>query len=367
MPFNPVPSSAADPTSAFYYAFQWDKRAIQADKAWQAGYLGSPDVRIAIIDTGIDPVHPELAGLIDASRSVSFCPDETPFVQQEFPGYPAWTDLYGHGTFVAAITSSNSDLLAGVASHSSLMAIKALGILPCHWSGTIRGIYYAADHGADVINISSGALVRRHLSARNFRLYHLAVQYALVKGVSAVVVAAGNSAVDLDHSVDLASAYCDVAGVICVSATGPTDSGPLYVGPFQNVDASAFYTNFGMSAIDVAAPGGNLAFDSQGNIVGDSWVFSACATTDRWFDNDGNIVPGFCTSLGITTAGSIGTSFAAPHVSGLAALLVSQLGRGHAAQVNAAIGNSADDLGKPGIDPYYGRGRINVARALGLQ
>lgn len=95
-------------------------------------------------------------------------------------------------------------------------------------------------------------------------------------------------------------------------------------------------------------------------------MFSTCATTDREFEVNGNIVPGFCTSNGITTAGEQGTSFAAPHVAGLAALLMSQLGHGKFAQAQAAIENSADDLGKPGVDPFYGKGRINVARTLGI-
>ncbi len=368
LPQNPLPTSASQPEAAIFYPFQWDKRAIGADRAWRAGFLGSPDVGLAMIDTGIDPTHPELVGLIDASRSISFCPAETPIVAQQFPGYPAWTDLVGHGTFTAAIASSHSDLLAGVTSRTTLMAIKALGIVPCRASSIFRGIIYAADHGADVINISAGsAFPFPRASSKNFTHYdHLAVQYALVKGVSAVVVAAGNSSLDFDHSGNLENEFCDVPGVICVSATGPTDSGPLLLGPFQNIDAPAFYTNFGVSAIDVAAPGGNISFDSQGNIVGISWVFSACATTDREFDASGNLIPGFCTGNGITTAGEIGTSFAAPHVAGLAALLVSQLGHGKSAQVRAAIDNGADDRGKPGVDPYYGHGRINVARALGL-
>jgi len=366
---NPVPASASQPDAAIFYPYQWDKRAISADRAWQSGFHGSPNVRVAMIDSGIDPTHPELTGLIDASRSTSFCPGETPIVAQEFPGYPAWTDLVGHGTFTAAIVSSNSNLLAGVTSRTTLMAIKALGIVPCRASSIFRGIIYAADHGADVINISAGSpFPFSRASSKNFPHYdHLAVQYALVKGVSAIVVAAGNSALDFDHNGNLTSEFCDVPGVICVSATGPTDSGPGYLGPFTNVDAPGFYTNFGMSAIDVAAPGGNLSFDSSGNILGAGWVFSACATTDRMFDAGGNIVPGFCTGNGITTAGAIGTSFAAPHVSGLAALLVDLLGHGKSAQVRAAIENSADDLGKPGSDPYYGKGRINAARALGLQ
>lgn len=365
---GPRPASATDPTSAVFYPFQWDKRAIHADRAWQAGFHGSPDVRIAMIDTGIDPTHPELAGLIDTSSSISLCPNENPLVQQEFPGYPAWTDLYGHGTATAAVASSNSNLLAGVTSRTTLIAIKALGVVPCRASSVLLGILYAADHGADVINISAGAPPISRQASRNFlRVDHLVVQYALKKGVSAIVVSAGNDAIDLDHAGNVVAELCDVPGVICVSATGPTNSGPDYIGPFANVDAASFYTNFGASAIDVAAPGGNLAFDGAGNIIGDSYIFTACATTDRAFDIGGNLVPGFCTSNGITTAGGIGTSFAAPEVSGLAALLVSRFGHGQAAQVRAAIENSADDVGKPGVDPFYGKGRINVARALGLE
>ena len=368
VPAGPRPSSATDPESAVFYPFQWDKRAIHADRAWQAGFHGSPDVRLAIIDTGIDPTHPELTGLIDTGSSISLCSNETPLVQQQFPGYPAWTDLYGHGTATAAIASSNSNLLAGVTSRTTLIAIKALGIVPCRASSIFLGIIYAAQHGADVINISAGNSPFLRATSKNFVHFdHLAVQYALQKGVSAVVVAAGNEAFDFDHAGNLTEEFCDVPGVICVSATGPTNSGPEYLGPFANVDSSSFYTNYGVSAIDVAAPGGNLSFDNAGNIIGDSYIFTACATTDRQFDSGGNLVPGLCSGNGITTAGGIGTSFAAPEVSGLAALLVSQLGHGNGAQVRNAIENSADDLGKPGVDPLYGKGRINVARALGLQ
>jgi subtilisin family serine protease len=182
-----------------------------------------------------------------------------------------------------------------------------------------------------------------------------------------VVVGAGNSAIDLDHSGNGFYLLCDVPGVICVSATGPTDTGPDLLGPFVGVDEPAyFYTNFGASAIDVAAPGGNLAFDNAGNLVSLGPILGACASTDRQFDANGNIVPGVCSGGRLPFLLAIGTSASAPHVSGLAALLVSQLGRGKSAQIRAAIENSADDLGKPGVDPYYGRGRINLARALGI-
>lgn len=288
---------------------------------------------------------------------------------QQFPGYPLWTDLEDHGTHVASIAASEENLVAGVTSRSSIMAIKVNGIVPCRSSNLTRAVYFAANHGADVINLSLGspAPFRKAGQEGSLHYLHLAAQYALVKGVSAVVVAAGNDSFDFDHSGNFTEILCDVPGVICVSATGPTDSGPGLLGPFLNIDASAFYTNFGTSAISVAAPGGNLSFDSSGNIAGLSVVWGACAGTDRQFDVSGNIVPGQCSSTGFNFAIGIGTSFAAPHVSGLAALLVSQLGHGHSAQVKAAIENSGDDFGKPGTEPFFGKGRINVPRALGLE
>jgi subtilisin family serine protease len=365
------PASVADPTTAIAYPYQWNMRVIEADQAWAAGYLGSPDVRIAIIDTGIDPTHPDMAGMIDPSRSISLCPAEDALVAQEFPGYPLWTDLNTHGTWVASMAASKGVVVAGVTSRTTLMAVKLFGIGPC--SGIfemIKAFAYATNNGADVINASFLGGPTPWPKAGQKGLFHyqmLSVRYALQKGVSAVVAAAGNQATDLDHQVNNFHSLCDIPGVICVSATGPTDFGPQALGPWVNPDTPGFYSNFGAAAIDVAAPGGNLSFDGSGNLAGIGTLFGACATTMRRFDAQGNLVPGICPSFGFLFIDNLGTSGAAPHVSGLAALLVSRFGRGSAAQVKSAIENSADDLGKPGVDPFYGHGRINVPRALGIK
>jgi lantibiotic leader peptide-processing serine protease len=247
------------------------------------------------------------------------------------------------------------------------MAVKALSQSGCALSGLFNAIRFAADNGADVINMSLGfvsLLPKAHLQGFT-RLFHLFAQYALVKGVSAVVVAAGYDAIDLDHDGNGFDGLCDAPGMMCVSATGPTSSGLNNLGPFIDIDAPAFYTQFGSSAIDVAAPGGNLGFDAVGNVTGFSLIYGACASTTLVFEN-GAFHPDFCTGRTNIALGALGTSAAAPHVAGLAALLVSQLGHGHQSQVRAAIEQSANDLGKPGHDPFYGQGRINVARAVGL-
>jgi hypothetical protein len=77
-----------------------------------------------------------------------------------------------------------------------------------------------------------------------------------------------------------------------IVSAGPTSSGPDFLGPFIGIDLPAFYTNFGSSAIDVAAPGGNLSFDLWGNIAGYGLVWGACASRDREFDFKGNLESG---------------------------------------------------------------------------
>src|SRR2546423_13497085 len=81
-------------------------RAIGADRAWAAGYLGSPDVKVVILDTGIDYLHPELQGLVDLSLSRSFVPAEDTVVERLYPGRHHVTVLFWHGTAMAATVAS---------------------------------------------------------------------------------------------------------------------------------------------------------------------------------------------------------------------------------------------------------------------
>ncbi len=350
--FAPADATAS-PATAQFYARQWNMRAVFADQAWAAGHLGSRDVVIAILDTGIDYLHPDLVGLVDLQRSTSFAPEDDPVIASRFPGRLSISDLNYHGTAVASIAASNAQRLAGVNRYVTLLAVKVWnrsGVGPL--SQVLSGIVYAVDQGADVINISGNYTFTPSEQPGSIAAVARAVNYAFRNG-ALIVSPPGNDAADLDHNGDLVRLPCQAAQTICVHATGPTGAAGIN-GPWQNVDASAPYSGFGRSAIAVAAPGGAGEVGQFRRL----WVICSTTTTET--------SPAPACRAGQPVAQPAASSFAAPHVTGLVALLVAQLGHGNPALIRARILQSADDLGQPGEDPYYGKGRINIARALGV-
>ena len=341
-----VIASPTDPTSAYFFGRQWNMMAIDAPTAWAAGRLGSPAVTVAILDTGIDYLYPDLQGRVDLSRSVSFVPDDDLYAAYYFPGRHPVTDLHYHGTHVAATAVSNGLVVAGVTSQTTLMGVKVCSFLGgCPGGSVFAGIIHAVDNGADVVNMSLGGWFFKsdypgYVSVLN-RLFNYAKQNNVTFTVSA-----GNESLDLDHIPNLFKTYCDATHVVCVSATAPAAAEGTY-GPWTDVDAIAPYTNFGRSAISVAAPGG---YDGAGK-----WVYSACSTSSL-------LIP-IC-QTGTYIVGIYGTSMASPHVAGLAALAVEDVGS-KPGRVRALLQQTADDLGQRGTDPFYGKGRINVATLTG--
>ncbi|MCH7717674.1 MAG: S8 family serine peptidase [Gemmatimonadetes bacterium] len=330
-----------DPTTAFFFPSQWDMQIIDADDAWNKGFRGSSSVRVAILDTGLDPFHIDMAGNIDMAASVAFVPSVN-------GAGPIWGDDNFHGTHVGGTVVTNGIGTSGVAPHTTLIAVKVCTFLGrCPFSAIISGLVHAANVNADVVNMSLGGFIflfapgGGQLNAALNR----AVNFAGRNG-TLVVSAAGNSAIDLDHierdfnlpAVRLTP--CENGNGICISATGP-------------FDALAGYSNFGISAISVAAPGGDFVttFDPF-----TSMVLSPCSTLSV-------LIP-ICSGNGFYLFLQ-GTSMATPHVVGAAALLDAQSGgASNAGQLKTALQSTADDLGKEGTDPAYGKGRINVCRLV---
>ena len=347
------------PSDAFFYGlgYQWHMDAISAPTAWAAGRTGSSDVTVAVIDSGLDETHADLVGLVDKSRSVSFlAADEFDYVIRDvlYPGAPDYTDLNGHGTHVGATISSNGIVGAGVTENVTLMAVKVCRYSnSCSGAAIIAGILHAADNGADVANMSLGGSFNKSDFPGYVGFLNRTFNYASRQGM-AIVVSAGNSAIDLDHDGNGYKTYCSTPATICVSATGPESTDNIRTGPFYNVDSFASYSNYGRSAINVAAPGG----------TGNGFVWAACSSTGVVVQG-GSIFRSGCSAGKTFITAKAGTSMAAPHVSGLAALLVEDYGR-NPARIETRMQQTADDLGQRGTDPFYGKGRINVARALGL-
>ncbi len=340
------------PETAFFFARQWHLRQIEAPAAWAAGRLGESYTRVGILDSGLGYIHADLNGRVDLANSISFVSSDDELVQTYFPGAHPIADLNFHGTHVGATVASNGVAAAGVTSGVTLVGIKVCNVEGrCPTSAVLNGVLYAADQGLPVANMSlGGTFERREASAAGgvgpsfIAIINQVFNYAHRNG-TLVVVSAGNSAIDMDRDGNGYKAYCSAPNVVCVSATGPTASEGVN-GPWQNMDALAAYSNYGVSSINVAAPGGTNS----------GLVTAACSPF--------SLVAPIC-QTGTFIAGLGGTSMAAPHVSAIAALISEEVGN-KPGQIRARLQQSADDLGKPGADPAYGKGRINVRKAVGL-
>ncbi|URM33416.1 S8 family serine peptidase [Cytobacillus firmus] len=271
------------------YGEQWHLEKIKMKETWNHT-MGSSDIKVAVIDSGVQLDHPDLAGrLIDPydviTGSSTFTPDE-------------------HGTHVAGIIGANLNNIgvAGIASNITIMPINVFEGDAADLFSIVEAIHYAADNGADIINMS--------FSSNAYSLVmEQAIEYADSKGVL-LIAAAGNEG---SETKTYPAAY---EPVIAVSAT-------------DSKDKLASFSNYG-SYIDISAPG--------------SGILSTVP----------NGVYGYMS----------GTSMAAPVVSGVAALILSSNPKLNADEVREIILASSEDLGSPGKDIYFGAGRIDALKAI---
>jgi subtilisin family serine protease len=303
-------------------AEQWGLDAVQAPMAWDVPI--STAVTVAVIDTGVDLAHPDLAGAAWTN------PGEIPAngIDDEGNGYiddvHGWDFLHGdgsvfddaaedaHGTHIAGVigaTRNDGVGIAGVAGNARIMSLKFVGGAGGLASDAIAALAYARSNGARVVNASFGGPYSQALCD--------AVAEAAAAG-TIVVAAAGNDGVDIDGAVR-APAMCPEASVISVGAS-------------TSYETLAPFSNRGVAGVDIAAPG--------------EFILSTvpAAGHDSWS----------------------GTSMAAPHVSGAAAMVIGQNPSLTPVQVRQTILDSADRL--PGLAGTSGTGaRLDVARALGAQ
>ena len=279
---------------------------------------GSPNVTVAIVDSGVDGSHPDLApnmwsnpgetpgngtdddsnGLVDDTRGWDWvASDSDP------------SDELGHGTHVAGIIGArgNNNLgVAGVSWDVRLMPLRVLDAAGSGWTSDVADAFaYAGSMGADVVNAS---------------LAGSSPSVAMLDAIAAYpdtlfVVAAGNSSQNVDATPQYPCVYT-LPNVICVAATGRSNQ-------------LSSYSNFGAAAVDLAAPGDQILSTWPGGTYNDGW----------------------------------GTSFATPHVAGLAALLMAR----HPGASSVAVQN-AIMLGTEPLGALAGRtvsgGRVSAAGAF---
>ena len=322
-----TPTTPNDP----YYTSQWGLPLIAAPTAWDS-YTGPTVVAnsliVAVLDTGIAYTHPDLVDNLWHDPNITY-------------GYPYYYGInYGgsnagdpwdddtadsHGTHLAGIigaAGNNSVGVSGVNWHVRLMAVKFLqgpegsGVL----SDALKGVEYALSKGAKIINMSF------EVDADDTpQSLHEALAAANNAGVL-VASAAGNSSKNLDNTT-VFPASIRLANNIAVAASTSTDG-------------LASYSDYGRHTVELAAPGGvNTGYSSA--ILSTVWL------------NNGN-------TLYRTTAG---TSMAAPHVAGAAALIWNAHPQLSAYQVKARILNNVDQLTAFSSTTITG-GRLNVDKAL---
>jgi subtilisin family serine protease len=356
-----------NPANASYYksGVQWSMRVIQADKAWAAGMQGRPSTRVAIVDTGIDYGHREIRTLVDLAASESFANlivgeagvEASVPIEPQLPGDSAFMDNHFHGTHVASTVASNNISVASIAPDITLIAVKVLSMTGSgSFESVASGIRHAAGPAnADVINMSLGAEVDANEEGvpALLELMKRAIKDAEKQG-TIVISAAGNSALNLDVG-SIVATPCEQS-TICVSATGPLLQ--------QNFDQPATYTNYGITAIEVAAPGGN-ATDNDSEYQTEDLVIGACSRRA----SEPGLTPCRVSTDGVVYfyAFAAGTSMATPHVSGEAAMIKSYSPTLSVGGIRSKILGTADDIGAKGRDVYSNYGRINVASALGLK
>jgi subtilisin family serine protease len=313
-----TPNDSLFSTDPSFGVGQWGLRTAQVDKAWDV-VRGSPTVIVAVVDTGVDANHPDLAGALLPGAAFVSSPDPSCA-----PG--SQVDDNGHGTHVAGLIAADANNGTGIAGAAFGVRVLPVKALDCTGAGLLsdvaQGVTWATDRGARIINISLGA------DSDGFVL-HDAIRYAVAHNVL-VVAAAGN---------------CGVASVRCAGINAPQYPGAypetLAVGATGTSDQHAGFSNSD-AYVGISAPG--MA------------IWSTTPTYPTTLSRANESTQSY--------AAFSGTSQASPLVAAIAALVLSGEPGLTVAQLTDRLRGTADDLGTPGTDPVFGAGRVNALRAV---
>ncbi len=383
-PLANAPTATGDDSLS---GLQWDMDQIHAPAA-HAITGGNSSVVVGDIDTGLDYTHPDLAPNVDFADSVSCIggvPNSNP---------SAWMDDNGHGTHTAGTIAAaqNGIGIVGVAPGVKIAGIKAGNADGFFFpEAVVCAFMWAGTHHLDVTNNSYFAdpwLFNCKNDPTQRAIWDAerrAISFAMQGGVT-VVAAEGNQADDLAHPTQDATSPDDTTPVLRTihndCAVVPVEvPGVVGVTADGNTQLKSFYSSYGMSTVAVTAPGGDSVLQRtpaapNGRVLS-TWpaaLLSTCAR--KVFD------------AGATYCYLQGTSMASPHVAGVAALIVSHLGKMSSGSVQAIIRNTADPMacppdlslyaffpavdngapqtctGGPGHTSFYGAGQVDAHSAV---
>jgi serine protease len=368
-----------------FYSQQWNLPLIEMERAWDIQPTAGSAITVAVLDTGVAYTSATLrfhanafridsAGNVDppdgsgtlypalGDLTLSFVPATQLASTGRFvaPHDFIWdddlpVDLDGHGTHVSGTIgqlTNDSVGTAGVAFNVKLMPIKVVNGVwddifasPNFGSDDVvaRGIRYAADNGAKVLNMSIGR------TGPPAPVVEAAIRYAVGRGAF-VVISAGNEFEEGNPTEVIAEIASRVNGAVAVAAV-------------DRAKAHAYYSSSG-SYVELAAPGGSFrGFSNAGGVLQQTLDLDL---VDTYTDVPSRFrAPRFDV---LAYFFFTGTSQAAPHVAGLGAMLMQQ-GITDPAAVESALEKFATDLGDPGRDPLFGFGLVharNTLRGLGL-
>jgi serine protease len=353
-----------------FYSLQWNLPAVELERAWDINAGASPSVIVAVVDSGVAYTSTSLRFVQFSARSIegeifpALGTVDVPFAAAPDLGGadrfvspydfiwddPQPLDMHGHGTHVAGTigqTTNNALGVAGVAFNVKLMPVKVIDgfwdeYFESPFVGTddtvARGVRYAADNGAKVINLSIGR------DGPPAPVVRSAIEYAVSRGAF-IAVASGNEFLDGNPAPRFADFAQQINGMVSVGAIGSDRQRAVYsnTGPY----------------LELVAPGGDFTRSGVGGmILQQTYDFDF---TDTFLNGAGGFRPPRFDVFAYLYAE--GTSMATAHVSGLAALLYQQ-GITKPSAIEAVMKRSATDLGPAGRDDQYGHGLINARAAL---
>jgi len=277
------------------YRYEWGISYTEADKAWSL-IKQKREIKVAVLDTGVDYTHPDLKNRVLRSGGYNFVDNNSEIM-----------DDNGHGTHVSGIIAASANNNVGISGITGTLDVKIIPIKVLDSNGNgetnniVKGIKYAADNGADVINLSLGTNSKSKSIAD-------AITYAKSKGVF-VVAAAGNDGESSDN-------------------VSPASDGAFTVAAMDYNYKKAYFSDYG-NCIKVSAPGVQILSTVPGGY--EAWD---------------------------------GTSMAAPVASGIAAMIKAEDPNLTPSQVESILDSSAKDIMSKGKDQQSGYGMIDALNAI---